>query len=157
MSEYYGTATLEDWLYEEVFNRIPTITKPEELPVEVIAFFEKWREGVENNIERWMCSDDGDGNNLSWREWGRGFAGIPDEDDSVFEELTRIATIVMVFNPVIDTCDSGHKFAKLKDHPVNNLNQPRCPQCLSSGYDRLVRRLNEDVLPHDVNIEGDSK
>lgn len=77
MSDYYGSATLEDWLAEEVFGI-------ESVPREVVVHFEKWRKGVEANIESWMESDDGDGNRLSWRGWGRGYAGIPDEDAAEF-------------------------------------------------------------------------
>ncbi len=78
MSDYYGTATLGNWLCEEVF-------KADELPKEAIDLFEKWREAVESNIEDWMETDDGDGNNLSWRGWGRGFNAIPDEDEGEFD------------------------------------------------------------------------
>jgi len=74
MSDYYGDATLEDWLAEEVFS----VEKP---PKEVVKLFEKWREGIERDIESWMDSDDGYGSPLSWRGWGRGFNSIPDEDD----------------------------------------------------------------------------
>jgi hypothetical protein len=81
MSDYYGAATLEDWLKEEVFaQNIP-------VPAEVVAHFEEWREDVERNIEAWMNSDDGDGNNLSWRGWGRGFNAISDEDTARFDAL----------------------------------------------------------------------
>jgi hypothetical protein len=48
--------------------------------------FEKWREGIEANIEAWMNSDDGDGNQFSWRRWGRGFYGIPDGDEEEFSK-----------------------------------------------------------------------
>jgi len=74
MSNYYGGATLEDWLAEEVFV-------VDKVPKDVVMLFEKWREGIEADIESWMNSDDGYGNELSWRGWGRGFNSIPDEDD----------------------------------------------------------------------------
>ena len=74
MSDYYGDATLESWLSEEIFVG-------KEVNKEVVSKFEKWRESVENSINSWMESDDGDGNNLSWRGWGRGFSGIPESDD----------------------------------------------------------------------------
>lgn len=42
------------------------------------------------NINAWMDSDDGYGNNYSWRGWGRGFYAIPEEDEKEFEEkITR--------------------------------------------------------------------
>ena len=80
MSDYYGAATLEDWLTEEVFSQHPSN------PVnnDVVELFEKWREGIEGNIEAWMESDDGYGNRLSWRGWGRGFYGVPDADNDEF-------------------------------------------------------------------------
>ena len=37
---------------------------------------------------------------------------------------------------VIDTCDNGHKFAKLPDHPVKD-GKARCPNCLAIGFDKL--------------------
>lgn len=40
------------------------------------------------------------------------------------------------FTSVIDTCDFGHKFAKLKDHPTRD-GKARCPQCLASELDGL--------------------
>jgi len=79
MSDYYGKATLEDWLAEEVFM-------DGFVPKEVVELFEEWREGVEADISNWMDSDDGNGNTLSWRGWGKGFNSIPDEDDEAFEK-----------------------------------------------------------------------
>lgn len=73
MSDYYGDATLEDWLAKEVF-------KVETVPPEVVSVFESNRKEVETDIERWMDSDDGNGNPLSWHAWGRGRSNIPDED-----------------------------------------------------------------------------
>lgn len=35
---------------------------------------------------------------------------------------------------VIDTCDQGHKFAKLADHPLRN-GIARCPHCMAAGLD----------------------
>lgn len=70
MSNYYGSATLEDWLAEEIFN-VSTV------PPEVVALFEQWREAVEQNIESWMDSDDGDGRK-SWRQWGFGMDAVDD-------------------------------------------------------------------------------
>lgn len=37
---------------------------------------------------------------------------------------------------VIDTCDLGHRFAKLPDHPKNN-GMARCPHCMALGLDLL--------------------
>ena len=130
MSDYFGTARLEDWLYEEVFNRVDDLKSPNDLPKEVVTMFEKWRSGVETSIEQWMMSDDGDGNPLSWRDWGRGFDGIPEEDTDLFESMVNLGEQYLLFNPVIDTCDHGHKFAKLKDHPTHE-GRPHCPHCLA--------------------------
>jgi len=80
MSDYYGNATLEDWLAEEVFS----VNK---VQPDIVKLFEKWREHIEGNIESWMNSDDGYGNELSWRGWGRGFASIPDEDEGEFDAM----------------------------------------------------------------------
>jgi len=78
MSDYFGAATLEDWLAEEVFNI------DNQVPPEVVSLFEKWREGIEADIESWMDSDDGDGCR-SWRGWGRGFSSISEKDNKEFE------------------------------------------------------------------------
>lgn len=40
------------------------------------------------------------------------------------------------FNPIIDTCDQGHNFAKLPDHPKNSMGGPACPHCMSIGLER---------------------
>lgn len=153
MSDYYGSATLEDWLYEEVFaGKVPSLTKSEDIPRHIVTMFEKWREGIERSIESWMESDDGYGNNLSWRDWGRGFYGIPDEDDEVYTELAGIAITLMKFNPVIEECNQGHKFAKLEDHPLNDLGQARCPHCLSIGFDKKTKELDDITAAYKLNI-----
>lgn len=77
MSDYYGAATLEDWLSEEVFDG-------KVVPAKVVAVFEPWRESVENTIQAWMDSDEGDGR-ASWRGWGRGFYAIPDSEYPLFK------------------------------------------------------------------------
>lgn len=83
MSDYYGAATLEDWLGEEVFHlRV--------VPHFIVMRFEAFRDVVERDIENWMASDDGDGNSLSWRGWGRGFANIPMSDEE-FDALIKKA------------------------------------------------------------------
>lgn len=45
---------------------------------------------------------------------------------------------------VIDTCDHGHKFAKLPDHPRRH-DMSRCPYCMSAGLD-LAREQKEKQL-----------
>ncbi len=82
MSDYYGDPTLEDWLSEEVFGG-RTVTS------DIVALFEQWREDVEYSIRSWQDSDDGDGNRLSWRGWGQGFAGISDTE--AFDKACRRA------------------------------------------------------------------
>lgn len=68
MSDYYGAATLESWLENELNLRA--------LP-EIVDILEPWREEIEGSIERWMDSDTGEGR-FSWRGWGRGF---PDDEE----------------------------------------------------------------------------
>lgn len=79
MSDYYGNAKLEDWLKEEVFGY--------DIEEEKLKLFEEFREGIESNIESWLDSDDGYGNNLSWRGWGRGFNGIQNMEK--FENIVK--------------------------------------------------------------------
>lgn len=92
MSDYYGDATLEDWLQEEVFRA----TEP--LPSSVVSLFEGWREAVETNIRAWMDSDDGDGNHLSRRGWGRGFYAVADSDESKFDDAVRQGRLMILSN-----------------------------------------------------------
>lgn len=40
--------------------------------------------------------------------------------------------------PVIETCDMGHMFAKLPDHPKNSMGHAACPHCLVEGKIRLT-------------------
>lgn len=106
MSDYCGDATLEDWLAEEVFC-VP------EVPAAVVARFERYREDVERDINAWLDSDDGDGNPLSWRGWGRGFNAIPDED-TVFNQLvgsTRQAVIASLAETPFESTPAGYRRA----------------------------------------------
>jgi hypothetical protein len=94
MSDFYGAPKLKDWLAEEVFD-----VDTNALTAEVIALFEEWREAIEANIQSWMESDDGDGNRLSWRSWGRGFYAIADADQERFEALVQQGkTLLMTSN-----------------------------------------------------------
>jgi hypothetical protein len=79
VSDYYGGASLEDWLEEEVFHH--------RVSPRVVSKFERWREAIESNIDAWLDTDDGDGHQLSWRGWGRGFYAIPEEDIEAFDRL----------------------------------------------------------------------
>lgn len=85
MSDFYGAPTLEGWLAEEVLQYNGKI------PQHIVEKFEKWRQGIEANIHLWLDTDDGDGNQLSWRGWGRGFYGIPDEDEHEFQTIALCA------------------------------------------------------------------
>lgn len=90
MSDYFGNADLKDWLYEEVFVRDLSVNK-EELTEDILSLFEEYKEAVESNIEAWMSSDDGAGNPLSWRGWGRGFHAISDKQMPRFERRVKFA------------------------------------------------------------------
>lgn len=85
MSDYYGNATLEDWLAEEVFHI-------DSVPAEIVARFEPWHSAIEHDIQSWMDSDDGDGPR-SWRGWGRGFSGI--ENFDAFEALVEQCRVLL--------------------------------------------------------------
>ena len=51
---------------------------------------------------------------------------------------------------VIETCDQGHKFAKLSNHPVKD-GKARCPNCLAIGLDNLRAGLeSENKTPVDI-------
>ncbi len=89
MSDYYGTATLEDWLKEEVF----CIKEP--IPPAAVLLFEGWREDVEASISAWMDSDDGFSNNLSWRGWGRGFCAIAESDETRFDDAVQQGRLII--------------------------------------------------------------
>lgn len=88
MSDYCGPPTLEGWLGEEVFFM-------KTVPHFAVLQFEKYREGVERDIETWLESDDGDGNSLSWRGWGRGFNTVlqiqaPDDEIEFFTLVEKL-------------------------------------------------------------------
>ena len=110
MSDYFGSATLEDWLAEEVFH-----VDCGSIPSTVITLFEEWRESIEHNIENWMDSDGGDGHPVSWRNWGRGFNvfALDDESYSKFEaavekgkKLLKAPTVAMQpSKPTVDQRD----------------------------------------------------
>jgi hypothetical protein len=89
MSDYFGTETLESWLENEVFHNAV-------IPPEVVSKFEKWRTNIESSISAWLESDDGNGNNLSWRAWGRGYANIPDEDEDELLAVIKHCNAVIV-------------------------------------------------------------
>lgn len=99
MSDYYGDATLEDWLAEEVFS----VSYP--LPESVVSLFEQWRTDVERNIESWMDSDDGFGNRLSWRGWGRGFEAINERTHFEFEKAIKAGQVLL--NPTTEATVQG--------------------------------------------------
>lgn len=111
MSDYGGNSTLEDWLAREVFF-------VEEVHPEIVKRFEEWREGIENDIERWMESDDGNGNPLSWRGWGRGFSSISDEDMLRFESLVEQSVLQLVKGD-IKTSSVEH----VENNTVDNANE----------------------------------
>lgn len=51
--------------------------------------------------------------------------------------------------PIVDTCELGHKFGKLPDHPKDKDGHVRCPHCLVQGLDiatKEVSRLEDVVL-----------
>jgi hypothetical protein len=105
MSDYFGGPTLEDWLAEEVFA-------VSEVPPAVTSLFERWRTAIEGQIDSWLDSDDGYGNRLSWRGWGRGYYGIPEDDVFVFNENVKQARLILKqFKLNTDQCcphsDSG--------------------------------------------------
>jgi len=43
--------------------------------------------------------------------------------------------------PVIETCDAGHQFARLADHPKSGAGY-RCPHCMSMGLDKARQQLD---------------
>lgn len=88
MSDYFGKSTLEDWLAEEVFEIAHVNSR-------VVRLFEFWRDQIEDNITEWMESDDGHGNNLSWRDWGRGFNAIPQNEMEFFDACIKFGSTVL--------------------------------------------------------------
>lgn len=56
--------------------------------------------------------------------------------------------------PVIDTCDMGHKFAKLTDHPVRN-GMARCPICIAKGLD--AARVKSILFPANEKTWTDTR
>lgn len=56
-------------------------------------------------------------------------------------------------NVVIDTCDFGHKFAKLPDHPKGPHGNWQCPYCMSIGLTKARQSL-EDQLDAVLTMVG---
>ena len=57
------------------------------------------------------------------------------ELDKLAELLDEAATALTAQPPAaIDTCDFGHRFAKLEDHPKKG-GMSRCPHCMAKGLD----------------------
>jgi hypothetical protein len=49
---------------------------------------------------------------------------------------------------VADTCDSGHTFVRLPDHPTRD-GRPRCPHCLAIGFDNFRKEIEERMKEDD--------
>ena len=78
MSDYYGSATLEDWLAEEQFGVA-------QVPQCVVELFEQWREQIENSIEDWQVSG------IGWRQWGRAFPHLDHEETALWFDADQKA------------------------------------------------------------------
>lgn len=75
---------------------------------------------------------------------------IEKESDRLIQETLSIQVTLAdgTYNPVIDTCDQGHKFAKLPDHPKRD-GISRCPYCMAIGLDGAreeIKRLEQRPL-----------
>lgn len=132
---YYGNATLESWLKEEVFPSFYNV------PPAVVAKFEKYREVVENDIKEWKEAKDERGVPISWRRWGCGFRNIP-TDDAEFNELV-IASIELLTKPQhglvgIRKCDVGHEYTVQEGlHELGS--QIDCPICVVNANSELTK------------------
>ena len=93
MSDYYGAATLEDWLAEEVFH----VTS---VPAKIISLFARWRKLIEADIQQWMDTDEGDGCS-SWCAWGRGFNAVPNRTSLEFALAVEQGKALLGQNPVL--------------------------------------------------------
>ena len=67
----------------------------------------------------------------TWRERVRPPVSVDSTYDAMQSEIDELRA-ALATAPVIDTCDLGHKFAKLPDHPTRN-GLARCPHCLVLG------------------------
>jgi len=56
--------------------------------------------------------------------------------------------------PIIETCDNGHKFAKLPDHPKKD-GLSRCPHCLVIGLDECRQR--QKTRPQETIVRCEDK
>lgn len=62
-----------------------------------------------------------------------------------FDKSPKVSLIAQA---VIETCDFGHKFAKLPDHPKKD-GLARCPHCMASGLDAVRKEV--DSLRHYIS------
>ena len=77
-----------------------------------------------------------------------GFTSWPDMVPlKEWTELERFAALVRADEreklPVIETCDRGHRFGFLPDHPRDSGGLKRCPHCLAIGLDAERARVAE--------------
>lgn len=56
------------------------------------------------------------------------------------QEYTASLEAKLQAAPIIETCDNGHKYGKLPDHPAK-WGLSRCPHCMAKGKDILQERL----------------
>lgn len=56
--------------------------------------------------------------------------------------------------PVIETCDRGHTYAYLSDHPRGSDGMKRCPHCMSIGLDRAREEIKELTSDETIWREG---
>lgn len=79
------------------------------------------------------------------------------EAGRVFVESIRghITRTPPASEPIIETCDHGHKFAYLPDHPRRN-GLTRCPHCMAIGLDRLREPASEPSEADELRKERDA-
>ncbi len=99
MGDYYGNATMGDWLKFEVLYSL------DDLPDNIVEMFEEWSDAIVHNIDNWLSSDDGYGRSVSWQAWGRGYSAIPESDNERFKGIVEKAREVLRSMPVVDIID----------------------------------------------------
>lgn len=80
---------------------------------------------------------------------------VQTEGTKISEQLSHLITAVLrdENGAVIDTCDFGHKFAKLEDHPRRVDGKAICPKCTIIFLKRSLNELAAATMNDDKAMD----
>ncbi len=137
MSSYDGIATLESWLEHEVFEF--------ELTDSEIEYFEKWRDQLERHLENYLDTDDGEGNNTSWRGFGYGFNCFSEAEEIEFDIIVANIKQARQEDKEIEKITESNYVKHIKLELIRKLNSVL--DKYKSHFTLSPLELNEDDFP----------